>query len=250
MWILLALALAQVEVTLNGDTKEVAPNVDILTVSGKGTLIPQTGKTQITAATVKVTKEGSEVLAQGLVITNELSLEPKVTLGPTTNGKITLDNEVSLIFASRMEGENGTFGTLDLGAIGNAYNVLPKKVDINFLPTTDLAEDFEQPIVRGKNLTNCDQWIEKVNFIHQMQVELTAKCVVEGEVTSLCIARPAPEVPEDSTWLVLGVVLAVLVFVVIVVVLIAVCKRRRKKNNETSESSSSHKTVERDNSDF
>ena len=250
MWILLALALAQGEtvVELNGD-ETVAEKIDILSVSGKGTLKPTTGNT-ITVKTVKVTEEGSAVLAQGLIVEQELSLAPNVALGPTAGGAITLKPDVSLTFASRMDGDNGTFGTLDLGAVGTDYTVLPKKVDINFLPTVDLAEDFVQAIVRGKNLTNCDKWLEKVNFINEMAVELTAKCVVANDETSLCIARPTPEVPKDSTLLVLGVVIGVLVFVVIVVVLIAVCKRRRKKSNETATSSSSHKAVERDNSDF
>ena len=249
MLILLALVsaapskLAASEVIeVNQDTL-VSSTFDTLTISGTGTIYSGEPGT-IAANVVKVT--GGSILAKGLTIKTEVAISPKATLGSADGDKITLEKDVVLTFTATMEGTNGTFGSLNLGAIGSSYTILPKKIDIDFLPTSDLADTFDAVIVRGTNLTNCQDWIDKVNFVYQSDVDLVARCSVAEQETKLSVGRPQAPKPKDSTVLVLGVVIGVLVFVVIVVVLIAVCKKKRKEKKQEKEKEKNDKKRKRE----
>lgn len=236
------LASSSEEITVDQDTP-VSSEFETLTISGTGTIY--SGEpSAISANVVKVT--GGSILAKGLTIKIEAVISPKATLGSADGDKITLEKDVVLRFTAAMEGTNGTFGSLNLGAIGSSYTILPKKIDIDFLPTSDLAATFDAVIVRGTNLTNCQEWVDKVNFVYQSDVDLVARCSVAEQETKLSVGRPQTPKPKDSTVMVLGVVIGVLVFVVVVVVLIAVCKKKRKEKKQEKEKEKNEKKRKRE----
>jgi hypothetical protein len=198
--------------------------------------------------------EASRIQADSIVIATYLELFDNSELSATTNGTITLSDNVSLHFSS--QASVVSLPKLDLGVIGPNYNTLPAElvVDIGETKIDDtVLETLKLPLVRGRTLANCDKWV--VNFEGQDASKLGTRCedgdiVAEGRLladeglplrTLYVVKKPEPgrptDKPKSNVGLIVGVVIAAVVVVVgVVVAVVIVLKKKGGGGPSSSES--------------
>ena len=228
-----------VEVTLSESPTELASTNTPVMFSGIGEIVPKSGAPNISIGTAILT-EGTELVATGLVVTENLAMPLRSRLTAADGQAISVGPALEIQVLGEIDFGNvsqSRFPLIDLGAVGEDYDEVPSLIVVRArILGTDLAA--EQHLVVAKNLTNCEEWRAVVSF--PTNIALRAQCVrvSEGE-TALAIVL-AEDVPEPTRKVVaIGVIggmaagcAAVLVLVVIGI--FATCARVLRLSTESS----------------
>jgi hypothetical protein len=223
---------------------------DRVSLQGEGTIVPPEDKSELVLSSVTI-GSGSEIIAAGLVVTDELSLNGDAVLKAEEGGKIDIGNDQAVItFASiATEGEEVKLPSLDLGITGNNYSDKPKEIILTIRKEDFVEESFtglDQILVEGRNLTNCEEWRLKVvlpvdqrqNFETYCKLESAGESVrrlLAGEAhSSLRIRKKQPDTggtPNDDNGglstgakIAIGIIVPVVVIAIVVAVILVMKK--------------------------
>jgi hypothetical protein len=213
-----------------------------LELKGTGTITPPAGAKEVTRGDVTVAT-ASDIVAVGLRIETRLTMAANSSLRAGEGNKIELAHKtVDIEFSSVGAGAGAGLPTLDLGEIGDNYNILPKSLTVN--PPTGLkAEElggFSHTLISGDTLSNCEEWLDILDLRSD---SFKSECVsgtgggLLAGVRSLVIKGIPPPGPSGEPDLLLIAIIAG-VAVVIVTIAIGVYLVRRKKNKKNASSSS------------
>ena len=228
-----------VEVTLNESAPTEVASTDIpVMFSGRGSIIPQQGAPNISIGTAILT-EGTDLVATGLVITENLALALRTKLSADEGQAISVGPALAIQVLGEINFDNisqSRFPFIDLGEVGENYDEVPSLIGVRArISGTDL--DAEQHLIRARNLTNCEEWRAVVSF--PTNIGLRARCVrvSEGE-TALAIVL-ADDVPEPTRKIVMGVIGGMAagcaaVVVLVVIGIFATCARVLRLSTESS----------------
>jgi hypothetical protein len=229
-----------------GEMVEVPSNEEEpVMLTGTGTIGPGSGQ-EVKLGEVTVGEE-AEIVAEGLVITGRLALEGHASLSAAENAAIDLaDRAVDIEFT----GDAKMLPVLDLGQIGDNYQIVPKSLKVD--PPTGLSEDergsFSHRLISGTTLSNCEEWQKLL----ELPASFTSECIdvpgsgsggrllSGGGVRSLVVkgvpkappGSPSPDEGSNATIIVV-VVAGVAGVVVIAVVAVVVWLVRRKNRVDT-----------------
>jgi hypothetical protein len=217
---------------------EVASNeAEPVLITGTGGIRPPSGSSEVKLGEVTVGVEAN-IVAEHLVITARLALAPQSSLRAADNDAINLTSGVVDI---EFTGDAKTLPALDLGDIGDNYEVVPKSLKVD--PPTGLSQEelgsFSHRLISGNTLSNCEKW----QTLLVLPASFTSECVdapggrLLSGVRSL-VVKGVPKSPPDGgsngTIVIAVVVGGVLVVVAAVAVAIVVCRRRGKKSHGSS----------------
>jgi hypothetical protein len=106
-------------------------------------------------------ESGSSFIAKGLTVESSLRMEKNTSLAAAPLDKIHLIHGLVVEFASD---DVRQLPLLSLGDIGVNYDVLPGNIQLA-VGAMAAEGDVHVPLVQGKTLGNCDQWLEKVHGV-------------------------------------------------------------------------------------
>jgi hypothetical protein len=197
----------------------------------------------------------SHIQAESIVIGTYLELFEDSELSATSNGTITLRENVALHFSPRAAVTS--IPKLDLGLIGPLYDTLPAElvVDIGEVKIEDAVLDsLKLPLVRGRTLANCDKWV--VNFEGEEAAKLGTRCEdgeIVGEAKLLADDELLPlrtlyvvkkvnqddptKKPGPNVGLIVGIVIAVVAVIAIIIVVVVIVSKRKGGGGPSSSDS-------------
>jgi hypothetical protein len=214
-------------------------------LNGSGTIRP-TSDGQLILADITL-PQGSDVIADRLVVLSRMALVGDSSLTAVENGAITIASSVSIVF----EGDGEELPSLDLGNVGADYGIVPRSFEIVKLNREVIGN--RRTLVAARSLSNCAEWIAKA----QLNSEFFAlECVNESdqvrvleegvlprvslELVPLAIAEnppgatPSSEGDESVVGVFLGVVGGILVAGVIVGAVVFFVTKKKGMDGESS----------------
>jgi hypothetical protein len=187
-----------------------------------------------------IISSGSNITATSFSISDSLILNGDGRLVANSATSISLSSNIELHFTST----SSNIGFLDLGVVGEVYDILPKvfeiSIDLTGIENKDLWK-FEKKIVSARKLANCEEWIKKAK-VSTDQASLVCK---DGENSKLlsdpqsrAIVLRGESVSEEDdsdgmSWiLIVVIVVIVIIFGIFVVVLVCHLKKHQSKDRD------------------
>jgi hypothetical protein len=174
-----------IRVNVSGDFP-IQPVSDVVVVlSGSGTIRSRTDDPL--ELSDLMLEPGAQIVADGLRVDGSLVLLGGSSLQPTENGKITLENWVSI----GLQAEGVSLPTVDLGRVGEEYSVVPSSLVITGLGGLEPAAVGERKLIAGRTLSNCEDWKERVLIDSPA---FTTECRTTAEGARILDNAPLPEI--------------------------------------------------------
>jgi hypothetical protein len=136
------------------DPRELIQDSPVL-LSGAGDLKTSPGEVLRVADLIVAPR--AEIVATALVVESFLDLQGDCSLQAADDSKITLREDVSLIFTADTIAETPV---LRLGNIGTDYDVVPRQLAVNLSTQSGASLAAPRLLVSGKTLDNCPKWKE------------------------------------------------------------------------------------------
>jgi hypothetical protein len=172
----------------------------------------------------------ADIRASELSLPGEIRLEGNAMLEASLVGKIELALSTNITFVAK----GTSLPYLGLGKIGETYRLVPK-MTINFDEaefTDDDLDALDHALVRGRDLSNCESWVDSVVMSDTERFELycnsisVARLLAEDTETYLKIRRKSKGL---STGVIVGIVVGVVVVIVVIIIIILVVRKGGSK---------------------
>jgi hypothetical protein len=127
----------------------------------------------------------SHAVAKHLVVKFGIELGEGASLSPPAGESIRLMNGVSVLMTGT---DFDRLPLLDLGEIGESYSIVPSEIEIRMAEDRSSFGEFHRLIVKGRTLSNCEEWKERVSGLPS---NLMAMCEpISGEGARLLAGWP------------------------------------------------------------